>query len=116
MDIEMTKEAAALLCLLYANYKRRNKEMPRDDARNCGDLDDIQKLVCNEFHIEDLNDLCRELQHNGFLDLIDGDDVFISSELTTKAISFMQSKTKQEIRKIVLAVFTYLPPVISWFL
>ena len=112
----MTKEAEALLCLLYANYKQRSKELPRDEARMSGGLDDIQKLVSSEFNIEDTRDICYELSRNGLLEIQDADDTIYNSVLTIDAVTYMQHKTKDEIKKIVSVVFTHLPPALSLIL
>lgn len=111
MKYELTKEADALLCILYANYKQKNKTMPRDKARKCGHLSDIIKLVGSEFNEEDTKDLCYELKHNELMWIGDADDTIFMSELTTKAIAYMQNRSGNEIKQIVKSVFSTVPQV-----
>lgn len=115
-EYNLTKEANALLCILYAAYKERYKSMPNSEARMCGDLEEVQKYVESEFVIEDTLDYCWELNENGLLDVVEGDDAFMASQLTIEAVAFMQNRTKNEIKKIVGKCFPVLPATIKLFL
>lgn len=115
-EYNLTKETDALLCVLYANYKDRHKSMPNFDARMCGDIDEVQQLVNSQFAVEDMLDYCWELRDNGLLTLIEGDGVFVQSQLTTEAVAFMQNRTKNEIKKIVGKCFPVLPSALKLFL
>ena len=116
MEYKLSKEADALLCLLYANYKQRNKTMPREDARLCGGLDDIQELTVSALPADDIGDLCRELRQNNLLEAASGDDDIYFCWLSLEAISYMSNRAKTEIKKVVAAVFVHLPPVLSLIL
>lgn len=116
MDYKLTKEADALLCILYASYKEKVQTMPRDKARMCGGLEQIQQLVSSEFHIEDTKDLCYELEHNGLLDCLHADNIPYIVKITSDAISYMESRNKKDIKKIIDKCFSVIPDIIKLFL
>lgn len=93
MDIELTKDAEYLLCLMYKAYieKRKNKVI-KEDAKYTGSALNIHNKLIPEWVEEDVAETCRELDRAGFLKCLYADNTVCDSALTDKAIIYMENR------------------------
>lgn len=61
MDIKLTKDADALICLIYKEYlSRRKTGATRDKAKRTGGFKNIHNLIAPKLSIEDYDkEFCR---------------------------------------------------------
>lgn len=115
MEYNLTKESAALLSLLYLQYKVNKKTMSARESREMGDFDDLQELVNHKFLEEDTKEYCDELYNKGLLTYIASLDKFVCAELTRDAIAYMEIKKADQIKKTITAVLGSVPQIASLF-
>lgn len=113
-DIEITKEAKALLSALYKEYKRRRKAgISKEQARCFGDSDTIQTNIVDKWSINDIDEACRELHSAGILNCFFIDDTVGELELTTLGIAYAESCTKKNISTII-SILDRLKALLPW--
>ncbi|BAQ56893.1 hypothetical protein LBAT_0504 [Lactobacillus acetotolerans] len=91
MDInDLTNEAKPIAKKLYKEYCRKmNSGDSRPQARAFGDLSSLKKYFPDE-NDDDLLDIVKELENNGWLQNVWGSDALVNSVLTTDAIAYCQ--------------------------
>lgn len=106
----MTKDAAKVLRRIYEKYLDcLDLGLSRSDAKSFGSIDEICTDMFSDIRIEDLDDRLRELHREGYLVCDYGDDSIYDVELTTKAISELESKTKNQILSIADFISKFIP-------
>ncbi len=109
MDIELTKESKALICLLYKHYlDQRKAGKSIEMARYLGHDTVIQKTIAPKWPLDDVTELCWSLERKGLVQTTLGEDRANNVTFTDKGIIYMESrgknvlKTLMELSKIVL--------------
>ena len=91
LDIKMSKEADALLSVLYAAYKSRRKEgMSKSSAKEFDPdfFQDVEPL--SNWNADDLSEARVELKSNGLVKT----SIVGECELTENAIAIMEDRVK----------------------
>ena len=92
-NIRLTKDADALLCVLYKTYKdRRASGTPKAEAKVFSDSDYIHKNLMPKWSFEDVDETCRELDRAGMLHCRYADDVTWMASLTDSAIIYQENR------------------------
>jgi hypothetical protein len=95
VEINLTKDADALICLLYKQYRQRLKDdVPKVQAKMFGSSEDIQKTIAPKWTLEDVEETCRELSRSGLLECFYADDMVYQSWLTDTGIIYMENRFK----------------------
>ncbi|NMA65597.1 MAG: hypothetical protein GX957_05060 [Clostridiaceae bacterium] len=93
MDIELTKDAEYLLCLMYKAYiEKRKSKIIKEDAKYTGSAENIHKELIPEWAEKDVAETCRELNRAGFLKCLYADNTVCDSHFTDKAIIYMENR------------------------
>ena len=105
MNIELTKNADALMCIIYANYliDKKNGKL-EDDARYIGGSDEVAVYTKNGLTSDETNSCLKELSRNGLIDAETADGIVVFSELSDVGISFMERRGIDKIRRILSKV------------
>lgn len=101
MNVQITKEADALLCVIYKSYCVRRKEgIPKFQAKFLGSSADIQESLVTKMTPEDTDETCWELHRAGMLHSQPGDNIAYSNTLTDEAIIHMENRFKNGINDV----------------
>lgn len=94
-EIRLTKDADALLCVLYKEYlDRRKNGTSKRTARFFGGSQHIQATLMTKWSADDVNETCYELSENDMLSCFSADNVVCESALTDTAIVYMENRFK----------------------
>lgn len=111
---ELTKDADAMICVLYKNYLRRRKSgVPKRDAKFFGGSAEIHTDLMPKWSFEDVDETCRELSRAGFLDCHFADNVTYLAYLTDDAIIYMENRFKDGISSLLEHLHS-LMSIIPW--
>ena len=95
MDIQLTKDSDALICLLYKQYLQKRKDgVPKADAKSFGSSQNIHKTIASKWAYEDVDETCRELSRAGILKCFYAENVVYNSELSDIGIIYMENRFK----------------------
>lgn len=97
MEIELTKDADKLFCLIYKGYLEDVKSgISKSNAKITWSSKDIFNRHSDKLKLtfEDVDETCRELSRKGLLKCDYADDVVYHSEITDKGIIYMEQRFK----------------------
>lgn len=95
MSIKLTKDADALVCLLYKEYCQKRKDgVSKLYAKMFSGSEEIQKTIAPKWSFEDVNEICNELSRVSFLKCLHGDGIVQHCSLTDDAIIYMENRFK----------------------
>lgn len=101
MDIRLTKEADALICLLYKNYlQKRNDGVSKKLAKFFGSSVDIQKELIEKWTPDDTDETCWELHRSGLLSCMSADNIAYEVQLTDNGIIYMENRFKDGVNSV----------------
>ncbi|MNJ25420.1 hypothetical protein D3C77_198650 [compost metagenome] len=101
MDVKLTKEADALICLLYKEYcEKRKNGAPKDQAKFFGSSEDIHETLTPKLSPADTNDTCWELHRSELLHCFESDDIAYVVQLTDKGIIYMENRFKNGVSEV----------------
>lgn len=101
MEIRLTKDADALICLLYKQYCQKRKDgISKDQAKFSGSSRDIQKNITPKWTPDDVDETCRELGRSGLLSIFYADDIAYENRLSDEAIIYMENRFKDGIDSV----------------
>ena len=104
-ELQLSKDADALICVLYKEYlQRRKQEIPKTEAVLFAGSDDIQKQFMTKWSVEDVDETCRELDDVGLLSCFVADDIVCETTLVKDGIMYMENRFSTEIEN----VFSYI--------
>ncbi len=94
MDVQITKDADYLLCVLYSQYKNRLKQgFTKAESRRFENLSEIQEYVNCKWVLEDTFEICCELSRAGMIYCSFYDNITIlNPQLTDNAIIYMENR------------------------
>ena len=97
----MTSDAKKLLRALYKQYKKRRKSgCSRSASSHFGDVYDVHRICASKLLPEDVSDFLSELNRLGFIGAFYADNGPYECWLTDEAISYMEQKPFDLIKKI----------------
>ena len=100
-DTRLTKDADALLCVLYREYlNRRASGKSKADARFFSGSDYIHKELMPKWSIEDVDETCRELSRAGMLKCLFADNVTYLANLTDLAIIHQEYRFQDNVSEL----------------
>jgi len=101
----LTNEARLLLSKMYKTYLERiNSGETREQANIFGNSHKIQEDIWPDEKTENVDLYAKELSKNKFIDAIYADDIVYKSSLSTSAISFLQHKFGNDLKKVGKAI------------
>lgn len=112
-EITLTKDADALICVLYKEYlHRRNSGVSKADAKMFFNSEKIHDELMPKWPVEDIDDTCWELNRAGLLDCMPGEDSVALAVLSSDGVAYMEKRFQKNITSIV----NYLGKVAAHFL
>lgn len=104
-EIQLSKDADALICVLYKEYLQRRKQgLSKTQATSFADSDYIQRQFMTKWSVEDVDETCRELDDAGLLSCFIADDTVCETTLVNNGIIYMENRFSAGIE----SVFKYL--------
>jgi len=95
MSVQLTKEADALICLLYKEYLQKRKNgTPKAQAKFFDSSIEIQAKIIPTWTPEDTDETCWELHRSGLLNCLKADCIAYMSQLTDEGIIYMENRFK----------------------
>jgi hypothetical protein len=95
LEINLTKDADTLICLLYKQYCQNLKDgVPKAQAKMFGGSEDIQKTIAPKWTLEHVDETCRELSRSGLLECFYADDMVYQTWLTDTGIIYTENRFK----------------------
>lgn len=104
-EIKLTKEADALMCVLYREYLQRRKTgISKAEAKLFAGSEYIHTQLMTKWSFEDIDETCRELSRAGVLNCNYADDVTDTAGISDAGIIYMENRFTDGIA----SVFSYL--------
>lgn len=101
MDIQLSKKADMLICLIYKKYKNDIKSgISLDKAKILGGSNKIQETIAPKLSPEDVDSLCRELGRYSLLKNMYADDIVYFTTLSDSAIVYMENRFKNNFKEL----------------
>ncbi len=101
LDIKLTKDSDALICLLYKGYcSNRSSGVTKDVAKKFGNSKMIHDAYVPKWSFEDCLETCRELNRANLISCLYGDGDIISSEFTDQGIIYMEGRFSRNVSSI----------------
>lgn len=92
-EIRLTKDADALICVLYKEYlERRRSGTPREHAKYFGSSKSIHENLMSKWSFEDVDKTCRELAEANLLECFCADNTVSESVVSDLGISYMENR------------------------
>lgn len=100
-SIELSKDADALICLIYKHYlELRSAGNSKSTAKLLDSSKDIHKNIIPEWSFEDVDDTCRELHRQNLLNISYYDDICAIVELTDNGIVYMENRFSNKFKNL----------------
>ena len=94
-EIKLTKDADALICVLYKSYcEKRQSGQSKPNAKHLGCADEIRSRLVPKWTLADVEDTCWELKRAGLLKTLDADNTVYDAWLTSEAVIYMENRFK----------------------
>jgi len=105
MNIELTKNADALMCIIYAKYliDKKNGKL-EDDAKYIGGSGEVAAYTQNGLTSDETDACLRELSRNGLIGAETANGIVVFSELLDTGIYFMEHRSIDKISRILSKV------------
>lgn len=98
---DLTKDAKKLLCEIYKAYLEKCKtDISKKDANMFSSCDSIHKEIVPKWKLADVEEACRELNNEDFINCSWYDNTGFNISLTTKAISTLENRFKNDLKAI----------------
>lgn len=106
----LSKEAKTVLYHMYKEYLvRRDNHVPRSRAKEFDSAESIRSFLFPNWSLEDIEDVLRELGHNGFLNNFYAGGTIYTCELSDAAIVKMENQTKETLLSIADFISKFIP-------
>ena len=115
LDIELTKEANCLICILYKEYLIRRKHgSSREAAGTFRGSKYIHTEFLSKWQYEDVVAVCHELHNVGLMRCIASDFNILRIKFENKGITYMEKRFQRNINSVLnyLAKIKNLIPLI----
>lgn len=114
MDVKLTKDADALICALYNSYHEKRKSgESRAAAKLMGSAETIRDNIVPNWALIDIEDICWELKHAGFLNILGADNTVYSAVLSDDAIIYMEDRFKNGLSEF-LSYLEQIKSILLW--
>lgn len=110
METTISRDADKLLCILYKSFlEKRKSGQSKVNAKFFGSSRNIHEDLLPSWIFEDVDDTCRELSQNEFLDCLWGDNIAYQVWLSDKAITYMENRFKNGLSEVISFLANLLP-------
>jgi hypothetical protein len=93
MNVELTKDADTLICLLYKAYiEKRESGVSKANAKSFGGSDNIHQSIVPSWPFDDVDETCRELDRAGLLNCQYADNIVYFANLPNESITYMEGR------------------------
>jgi len=100
-DIVLTKDADAMICMLYKEYlERREDGQTIEQAKNLTDDIWIQANIIPKLPLDDVTELCRALDSKGLLSVFVADDHAYSVDFSDEGIIYMEHRFERKLQNV----------------
>lgn len=100
-DIRLSRDADALICVLYKEFIRRRKSgESKQRARNMGGSPEIHRDLLPKWSFEDVDETCRELSRAGLINCSWADDIAFLVFLSDAGIVYMENRFKDGLASV----------------
>ena len=97
MDIRLSSDSDALICVLYAEYLSRRKHgIPIEDASYFKDDYSVHDTFLPQWLQEDVTTVCFWLEARGLISCLTGDDHCLDISLTEDGIVYMEARFEKK--------------------
>lgn len=101
MEIQLTKDSDALICLLYKNYlEKRKNGCSRETSKQFNNIPDIKNNFVPNWLEDDVLDCCFELGKAHLITYISADNTAMYIQLTNAGIIYMEGRFENKINYI----------------
>ncbi|MPM30228.1 hypothetical protein SDC9_76776 [bioreactor metagenome] len=115
MEIRITRDADAFICVLYREFlKSRKLGKTMDDSVLFGDDDAIQKELFPKWKIEDVTRICWYLAGKELLEAYPGDGKANCVSLSEEGIVYMENRFPEGIAQVLSALAKLASLVAAW--
>jgi hypothetical protein len=101
VNIELTKDADVLICLVFKSYsEKRSNGLSKTLSNDFGDSETFHKAFVPKWHIDDVYDICAELHRADLMYYMWASGIFLESRLTDNGIIYMENRFERNITKL----------------
>lgn len=98
---ELSKDAEKLIRILYKEYLERIKKgLSKREAKMIDGSDYIQRILINKWEKSDIDDICRELDRNEYIQCEYGNGSVDKLILLDNTIVYMESRFRTGFKKV----------------
>ena len=102
MEIKLSTDSDALICVLYAEYlNRREHGVPIEDATCFSDDHAIQRDFLPDWLPEDVTTVCGWLMGKGLIEGCPGDDHWSDIQIVEDGIIYMESRFSRKRESVI---------------
>lgn len=115
MNLKITRDADAFICVLYREYlSARKSGRTIEQAQFFEDDINIQSRFFPKWHLEDITHLCFYLEEKGLLDVFEADVRAYKVYLSDAGIVYMESRFPDGIAQVLSTIATLASLVAAW--
>lgn len=101
MDVTLTKDADALICVLYKKYCQDRKDgVSKVNAKLFDGSEQIFNELLPKWTYDDVDETCRELDRSGLVACFYADDVAQKVWFTDSGIVYMENRFKKGLSEV----------------
>ncbi|MCY8562173.1 hypothetical protein P9D51_23100 [Bacillus sonorensis] len=101
MEVTLTKDADALVCILYKKYCQDLKDgTPKAQAKLLGGSKEIFETLVPQWSFEDVDETCRELDRSGLVGCRYNDNIVSQVWFTDTGIIYMENRFKNGLNDV----------------
>ncbi|MEF2919861.1 MAG: hypothetical protein U0O22_05245 [Acutalibacteraceae bacterium] len=101
MEIKLTSDSDALICLLYKSYlESRKRGNTREKSKLFGSVTDIKTNFVPNWLEDDIFDCCIELRQADLISYIVADNSAFHINLTNSGIIYMEERFENKVNSI----------------
>lgn len=101
-DVRISRDADALICVLYKEYMQRRKSgESKQKARNMGGSPEIHEKLLPKWSFEDVDETCREISRAGLVNCSWADNIAYIVVLSDDGIIYMENRFKDGLSSII---------------
>lgn len=101
MDLRITKDSDALICLLYKQYCQNRKDgISKSNAKMFGSSKEIQSAIAPKWSFDDVDETCRELHRANLIGCFYADNVVYQCWLSDNGIVYMENRFKDGLTSV----------------
>ncbi len=115
MEVKLTRDGDALICLIYKEYcQRRKVGKTIEESAYMGDDTDIHDKIAPKWPLDDITHLCWYLNGKNLLDVSPGDNKANFVSLSDEGIRYMENRFPTGFEGILKALSALSQVVAPW--